>query len=134
MNSQTLLICDEVKQIYDWLDASIGNIGVQCKACGKCCDFKSFGHRLYITTPELLCFKTNIKDLKQMTTDVCPYMQNGKCTAREFRFAGCRIFFCKANSELLSELGEQAVEKFKKLCDKYSLQYRYTDLKTALNG
>ncbi|MDD5133843.1 MAG: hypothetical protein PHP01_00350 [Phycisphaerae bacterium] len=134
MNSQTLLICDEVEQIYDWLDASINKIGGECSACGRCCDFKSFGHRLYITTPEVLYFKTNLKNLKQMTTDVCPYMEKGKCTAREFRFAGCRIFFCKTDGELLSKLSEQAVEKFKKLCDKYSLQYRYTDLKTALNG
>lgn len=133
MSSQTLLICDEVKRIYDWLDASINSIGGRCSACGECCDFKSFGHKLYITTPELLYFKTNIKDLKQMT-DICPYMQSDKCTAREFRFAGCRIFFCKADSELLSSLSEQTLEKFKKLCDKYSLQYRYTDLKTALNG
>ena len=134
MNSQTLLICNEVKQIYDRLDTDISEIAGQCTACGNCCDFERFGHRLFIASPELLYFKTNIKDLKPMHVGVCPYMQDNKCTAREFRFAGCRIFFCKADEEFQNKLSEQAIKDFKQICDKYQFPYRYIDLKTALNS
>ena len=58
----------------------------------------------------------------------------GKCTVRNFRFAGCRIFFCKADADLQSKLSEQASKKFKVICEKYDLPYRYIDLPTALSN
>ncbi|MFA6186849.1 MAG: hypothetical protein WC770_06540 [Phycisphaerae bacterium] len=167
--SQTNEICEQVKKIYDWLDSQLAETADKCTACGNCCDFARFGHKLFITSPELLYFKTNIGDLtpiplnncdcctrvsaagingckpldaqviipfgiKPMPAGVCPYMQDKKCTARDFRFAGCRIFFCKADEEFQSKLSEQAIKDFKQICDKYQLPYRYTDLKTALNN
>jgi hypothetical protein len=169
-NEKSIKICSEVKKIYDWLDSNIKNFNPQCTACGKCCDFGTFGHKLFITTPELLYFYKNVKNFKPMATQSCPYLENGtpphqfilqkanlkehlkqngsaskilpqntnwcggKCTARDFRFAGCRIFFCKADSEQLNQLSEQAIKKFKTLCEKYDLPYRYADLATAMNS
>lgn len=134
MSENVNLICREVAEIYQWLGENISQPENGCQACGKCCRFESFGHKLFLTTPELLYFYSNIKDLKKMPVPDCPYMQDGKCTARDFRFAGCRIFFCKADDEMLSNLSEQALEKFKKICEKYKLPYRYVDLATALNS
>ena len=131
--SQTNEICEQVKKIYARLDTQLADAAAQCGACGNCCDFEKFGHKLFITSPELLYFKTNLKNLKPMPTDVCPYRLDNKCTAREFRFAGCRIFFCKADEDFQSKLTEQAIRDFKQICDNYQLSYRYTDLKTALN-
>jgi Fe-S-cluster containining protein len=137
-------ICKQVSQIYDWLDSQIKSLNAECSACGKCCDFDAFGHKLFITTPELLYFKKNIvissevpihRDgvEKSIQKNICPYLKDGKCTARDFRFAGCRIFFCKADSEKINELSEQAIEKFKTLCDEYNFPYRYMELSAALN-
>lgn len=134
MKNQTNEICEQVKKIYARLDSQLADAAAQCGGCGNCCDFETFGHRLFITSPELLYFKTNIKDLKPMPLGVCPYMRDNKCTAREFRFAGCRIFFCKADEDFQSELTEQAIRDFKQICDNYQLPYQYTDLKTALNS
>jgi Fe-S-cluster containining protein len=127
-------LCSEVKEIYDWLDSNIKNFNPQCTVCGKCCDFGTFDHKLFVTTPELLYFYKNIKNLKSMPAQICPYLENNKCTARDFRFSGCKIFFCKADSEQLNQLSEQAIKKFKALCEKYNLPYRYADLATALNS
>jgi hypothetical protein len=137
-------ICSEVKEIYDWLDSNIKNFNPQCAACGKCCDFGTFGHKLFVTTPELLYFYKNVKNLKptcppkpwrrRMPAQTCPYLENNKCSARDFRFAGCRIFFCKADSEQLSRLSEETIKKFKTLCEKYDLPYRYADLATTMNS
>lgn len=130
---KTVSICNQVAQIYAWLDENIKNLDLNCSACGKCCNFDSFGHKLFITTPELLYFYENVKPLRKMTGQSCPYMENKKCTARDFRFAACRIFFCKADTEKKNKLSEQTIEKFKALCDEFDLPYRYVDLATALN-
>lgn len=130
---KTVSICNQVAQIYAWLDENIKNLDLNCSACGKCCNFDSFGHKLFITTPELLYFYENVKPLRKMTGQSCPYMENKKCTARDFRFAACRIFFCKADTEKINKLSEQTIEKFKALCDEFDLPYRYVDLATALN-
>ena len=130
MKNQASEICGEVKKIYDWLDSQLADAADKCTACGNCCDFARFGHRLFVTTPELLYFKNNIKNFLPMRTGVCPYMKNNKCTAREFRFASCRIFFCKADEEFQNKISEQAVKDFKQICDKYQLFYQYIDLLT----
>ncbi|PKL47368.1 MAG: hypothetical protein CVV39_05795 [Planctomycetes bacterium HGW-Planctomycetes-1] len=143
-SSTALKICKQVSQIYDWLDSQIKSMNVECQTCGKCCNFDAFGHKLFITTPELLYFKKNIvissevpinRDgaEKSIQKNICPYLKDGKCAARNFRFAGCRIFFCKADSEKINKLSEQAIEKFKTLCDEYNFPYRYVNLATALN-
>lgn len=128
------IICDKVAQIYDWLDENLKNLDPNCSACGKCCNFDSFGHKLFITTPELLYFYENLEPLRKMTGQSCPYLKDGKCDARNFRFSACRIFFCKSDSEKLNQLSEQAIEKFKALCDELDFPYRYIDLATALNS
>lgn len=68
-----------------------------------------------------------------MTAGRCPYQKQNQCTTREFRFAGCRIFFCKGDSEKQNALCEEAIKKFKALCDEYDFPYRYMELSAALN-
>jgi hypothetical protein len=133
MKSKNEKICDSVKQIYDWLDEQIKLFDADCSACGKCCDFDSFGHKLYITSPEMLYFYENLKPLQKMAAGRCPYQRQNQCTAREFRFAGCRIFFCKGNSEKQNALCEEVIKKFKALCNEYDFPYHYMELSAALN-
>ena len=151
------LICDQVAKIYDWLDSNLKPSTNRCSACGKCCNFESFGHKLFVTTPELLYFSKNVKNLRSTSTQTplearcqrrltatkggppltgqtCPYLENDKCGARNYRFAGCRIFFCKTDTELQTKLSEETVKKFRLLCDKFNFPYRYIDLMTALNS
>jgi hypothetical protein len=134
IGTAALQICAQVKQIYDWLDENIKPLNNKCDACGKCCNFDSFGHKLFVTTPELLYFSRNVKNSRKMSTQTCPYLENGKCGARNHRFAGCRIFFCKEDKDLQNKLSEQASKKFKAICEKYDLPYRYIDLPTALSN
>jgi len=134
-----------VVEIYDWLDLQIrksGDSGRACEACGKCCDFaqpapeQGFDHRLFVTTPELmyLAAKLGAKNIKPMTTSRCPYNTDGKCTIYEYRFAGCRIFYCKGDTDFQSKLSESALNKFKSICTDFQIPYRYTDLAAALNN
>jgi hypothetical protein len=131
-------LINAVAEVYNWLNSQIENhedLAGQCRACGKCCDFESFGHKLFVTPPELMCLAANLgtENIKPMTTGRCPYNINGKCSVYEHRFSGCRIFSCKGDADFQSGLSESAVKKFKAICKNFQIPYRYTDLATAFN-
>ncbi len=130
-------IVDAVGGLYSRLEVNLSSSPMPCKACGQCCDFESFGHRLFLTSPELIYFQVGLTQnsipLLPMTTGVCPYRKDSKCSVYPWRFAGCRIFNCTGDAELQSRLSEQAIDQMKNLCQQYDLPYRYLDLKTALN-
>ncbi|MHC5083716.1 MAG: YkgJ family cysteine cluster protein [Planctomycetota bacterium] len=130
MNEQ---IIKQVQQIYDWVDEQVAGLDQSCRACGKCCDFESFGHRLYVTTPELIHFAHHLgPEIKEMPTGVCPYRIDGKCSVYPYRFTGCRIFACNGDEDKQNLLCEQAISKLKALCEEHNLEYRYVYLKVGL--
>lgn len=136
--TSNLLITEKVAEIYEWLDLQIENnkaLIAPCSCCGRCCNFDAFGHLLFVTTQELVFLKQNLKNknMKKMQTSRCPYNEQGKCSIHPFRFAGCRIFYCKGNADFQNELSESVLEKLKSLCEKFDVPYCYTDIKTALN-
>ena len=126
-------IADEVAKIYSGLDGQLRKYSADCSACGKCCDFASFGHKLFVSSAEMVYLNRSV-EIKPMLTARCPYQAADKCTIHPHRFAACRIFFCKADELLQNELGEQTLKKLKSLCEKFNLPYRYTDLAVALNN
>lgn len=130
MNEQ---IIEQVKRVYEWLDSEVASIGRGCTACGQCCDFDAYGHRLYVTSPEMLHFKHFVgPDLKPMPSGVCPYRVDGKCTVYPYRFSGCRIFDCRTDPVAQNRLCEESIGRLKKICDELNLPYRYVYLKPAL--
>lgn len=131
-NSQ---LAKRVAEIYNRLNSQIRQSAGACSTCGKCCDFESFDHKLFVTTPELryLVASLGAENMKPMTTGRCPYNIEGKCGIYEHRFSGCRIFCCKGDKDFQGELSESALKQFKSLCTEFQIPYRYTDLATALN-
>ena len=132
-------LLEKVEQIYNWLDGEIGNrsdLAGECKACGACCDFGGSDHRLFVTAPEImyLVAKLETKNIRPMTTGRCPYQADGKCTVYDNRFAGCRIFCCRADKDFQSELSEEALRRLKAVCDELKIPYRYRGLAAALNN
>ena len=126
-------ILEQVDAIYQGLRNELVQLDQQCTACGQCCDFESFGHRLYITTPELIYFRHFVAPpIKEMATGVCPYCVDGKCTVYPYRFAGCRIFTCKGDAEKENRICEEAIRRLKSLCDGYGLDYHYVSLPQGL--
>ena len=131
-------LLEKIVEIYDWLDAQIReNAGMagRCNICGKCCNFDSYDHHLFVTQPEVmyLTAKLGSENIKPMTDGICPYNVDGKCTVYEHRFAACRIFCCNGDTDFQSGLSESALEKLKSICTEFQIPYRYTNLATALN-
>jgi Fe-S-cluster containining protein len=132
MRAESQIISD-VEAIYRWVDEQAAGMGGGCAACGDCCDFERFGHRLYVTTPEMLYFKHYLgPNVKEMNSGVCPYRVGGKCSIYPYRFSGCRIFQCKGDEQKQNALSEQAIRKLKTVCDTYRIRYEYIYLKTGL--
>lgn len=128
-----------VAEVYEWIDWQVrgnGNLAGHCRACGDCCDFARFDHRLFVTPPEMiyLAAKVGVENLRSMPGSQCPYQADGRCTVYEHRFAGCRIFCCGASPDFQSALSERAISRLRALCERFNIPYRYTDLPTALNG
>ena len=134
----TNILVERVAKTYQWLDCELGRgaelTGV-CRACGMCCDFDRFEHRLYVTPPEImyLAAKTGKQGIRPMSDGKCPYNVEGRCTIRNVRFAGCRIFFCRGDKDFQSALSNQAIERFKSICEELRIPYRYVEVKTALS-
>jgi Fe-S-cluster containining protein len=132
-------LLEEVAALYEWIDSQVkqdpGRAG-RCKACGACCDFPTYDHRLFVTPPELayLAAKLGTQKLNTMTTGRCPYQQGPACTVHEHRFAACRIFCCDGDPDFQSELSEEALRRLKALCEAFQVPYRYQDLAAALAG
>ncbi|MHC5060332.1 MAG: hypothetical protein ACYTFK_04515 [Planctomycetota bacterium] len=129
-------VAGTVAEVYNWVDSQIDRTASRCEACGKCCDFENYDHRLFVTSPELIFFSSKIgpDKTKPMPAALCPYNIGGECSVYPYRFGGCRIFFCKGDNEFQSRLSEQTVGKFKAICETFHIPYRYTDLAAALNG
>lgn len=129
----------KVAEIYQWLDIQIqhhNSLSGSCQVCGECCDFVQFDHKLFVTGPELRYLAENLapEKLKKMTANRCPYSVNGKCTIYNYRFAGCRIFCCKADPDFQTRLSNSVLEEIKSLCNDLHIPYQYQDLATALNN
>ncbi|MCE5184920.1 MAG: hypothetical protein LLF76_02200 [Planctomycetaceae bacterium] len=127
-------IIHQVGSIYQWLDGRLAALAPACRACGNCCDFEAYGHRLYVTTPELLYFKHFTgPGIKPMPSGVCPYQADRQCTVYPYRFSGCRIFNCHTDAAVQNELCEEALRRLKALCPAFDIAYEYLYLKDALN-
>lgn len=129
----------EVAALYQWIETRREQEPKQagrCQACGACCDFVAYDHRLYVTPPELayLAAKLGVRELRPMPTERCPYQQGTCCTVHEHRFAACRIFCCGGAPDFQSEVSEEALRRLKGLCEEFRVPYRYQDLAAALAG
>ena len=63
-------ILARVAELYAWVDQQIQGLECSpCQACGQCCDFSGYDHRLFVTTPELIHFQLQLTEpVRSMTT------------------------------------------------------------------
>ncbi len=118
-----------VSDLYENIDDTTADSC--CDNCKKCCDFGEFGHRLFVTSVELLHFVSNVDQIKKPEASVCPYLDaEGGCTVRDIRPVGCRTFFCKPADDTLTE---RTLSDIKIFLDTDRFPYYYIEWLHALH-
>jgi len=90
-----------VAGVFAETDAIIADHSPVCTNRSLCCHFDAYDHRLYVTSTELAYFLSGFSDdlLSPENDGYCPYQVGGRCTARQHRPLGCRVFFCDPDSQ-----------------------------------
>lgn len=141
-------VLSDVQVVYDDIERLIAEAAWSCRACGSCCHFAEFGHRLFITTPEIIYFLSALRDGRvdraqaaaaiaamgdAMEGRFCPLQAGRSCTVRSARPAGCRMFFCDPGDiEKSCQAYEIAHSRLKAICESRSVPYAYVEWTTAL--
>ncbi|MCP4710385.1 MAG: YkgJ family cysteine cluster protein [Planctomycetes bacterium] len=134
---------DAVKNIYQQIEHHLDAAGAQCQSCRQCCDFATYGHRLYASTLEMLYFVHQLPTnnspndypaIKQLNNHRCPYQDDKGCQIYHARTAGCRIFYCRQlDTGFQHELTEMVLKTLKKLHRQSHAVYLYADIGHWLN-
>ena len=125
-------IRDELTALYRELDEAVAMTGPVCQLSGRCCRFKDYGHTLFLSAPEALLL---VADAPQPPGQLdngqsCPWQDvRGRCTARDARPLGCRVFFCDPSFETHApELSETFLARLKQLARRHGWPWNYAPL------
>ena len=103
--------------LYAELDAAVARLGPVCEVSGRCCRFEEYGHTLFLSEPEAAVLVADapapVRPLDAGLT--CPWQdERGRCTAREARPLGCRVYFCDPTfQEHAPRLSEEFLSRLK---------------------
>lgn len=125
-------IHNEARAVYQALDREITELGPICLLSGKCCRFEEYGHTLFISALEfdILLNEAPAPSRPLDDGETCPWQDGrGRCTAREARPLGCRIYFCDPGHEPHApELSERYLAQLKRLTERYKTSWNYAPL------
>jgi hypothetical protein len=127
----------ELRELYEELDREVASLGPVCALSGRCCRFLEYGHTLFISFAEvrylLELAPAPPSPLDQGAT--CPWQDSlGRCTARESRPLGCRIYHCDpAFEEELHRLSERFIDRLKALSTRHNIAWNYAPLHRHLH-
>jgi Fe-S-cluster containining protein len=123
---------DALQAVYAALDAEVRRLNPVCAVSGRCCRFDEYGHTLFLSAPEAALLLADAPAPSRPLDDgaTCPWQDDrGRCTAREARPLGCRVYFCDpAYQEHLPEVGEAAIARLKRLVEEMDLPWDYAPL------
>ncbi len=121
-----------LQAIYADLDAEIGRLAPTCLLSGRCCRFEDYGHTLFLSGPEaaLLLADAPPPSRPLDAGATCPWQDaQGRCSAREARPLGCRVYFCDpAYQGHAPELSETFLKRLKLLVEDANLSWNYAPL------
>ncbi|MCK6482855.1 MAG: hypothetical protein HUU22_05095 [Phycisphaerae bacterium] len=69
------------------------------------------------------------------TERICPYQIGGRCTARDHRPIGCRIFYCDPSAQAWqSDVFEKYLAELKQIGAELGVEYRFVEWVSALEA
>jgi Fe-S-cluster containining protein len=128
----------ELRHLYQDVDQAVSDLGPACALSGRCCRFHEYGHTLFLSAAEAVLLANQAprpaRDLD--AGESCPWQDaHGRCTAREARPLGCRIYFCDPlYEEHASTLSERFLKRLKLLADERDWPWQYAPLHDHLHA
>lgn len=124
----------DITEIYNKIDSELSGINPGCDACGTCCHFNTYDHVLYTSNIETNYILENVIvpsfDPNQGT---CPFLANNKCTIREYRTLGCRVFFCNPDyKEKSQDIYNKYYTMIKDLAIRNKVEWHYAPMMKLL--
>ena len=120
--------------VYRRADAETTRGRALCLGGGACCKFDLTAHRLYLSTGELafLC-QSPPADPRRCRLGRCPYQVAARCSARQHRPLGCRLFFCDPRARDWSRpCHERYHREIQLLHERRRVPYLYAELTGSL--
>jgi hypothetical protein len=128
----------ELAELYARLDAEVARLAPVCRISGRCCRFREYGHTLFLSAPEADYLLSGASPAVRPLDDgaTCPWQdEHGRCTAREARPLGCRVYFCDpAYQDEAPALSERFIAGLKRLADRHGLAWDYAPLHRHLQA
>jgi hypothetical protein len=122
----------ELRVVYNQVDQQVANLGPVCQLSGRCCRFAEYGHTLFVSSLEIryLIAGAQAPSRPLDRGDSCPWQdQQGRCTARDSRPLGCRIFHCDPSyQEVGQEISERFITELKRITQRWDLAWNYAPL------
>lgn len=129
--------------IYTMISDQVAARAPVCVASGRCCNFESYGHRLYATGLEAAwCVSLLTPDHPNLTPETvaaalerggCPFQVGTLCGAHTIKPVGCRTYYCDPTAQQWQEdLTERAHAMVKSLHATTGVPYRYMEWRTLL--
>jgi Fe-S-cluster containining protein len=125
-------IMGELRELYSQLDGEVARLAPVCLVSGRCCRFREYGHTLFVSEPELEFLLIGAPEPARPLDDgeTCPWQDaHGRCTAREARPLGCRVYFCDpAYESAAPDLSESFIARLKHLTERHGAPWHYAPL------
>ena len=114
----------ELEKIYQSVDAEIQNHTIECRMCGKCCNFSTNEMRLYIFQIERLYLQSRLGKKLSLRSGCCSGQQGNTCDIHQYRPIGCRTQFC---TYTFQDIYEKYAREIAKLERRHDIPYIYQD-------
>ncbi len=132
------LVREPLQAIYAELDLEIAAHQPVCVLSGRCCKFAEYDHTLFVSAPEFALLLADAPAPSRPLDEglTCPWQDlQGRCTAREARPLGCRVYFCDPKYEPHSgPITESHLAKVRDVCDSLALPWAYAPLHNHLRA
>lgn len=138
------MISGSLDEIYARLSSAVAARGPVCWSSGRCCNFETTGHRLYVTGLEAAYTLTRLPaEIRIVLGSIseararggCPFQSANLCAVHAIKPLGCRIFFCDRSAQSWQrELSEQMLEQIRALHDRHGVDYLYAEWRSLLES
>jgi hypothetical protein len=122
----------QLRAIYGELDEAVAELAPVCRLSGRCCRFEEYGHTLFLSAAEAAVLIADapppVRPFDRGET--CPWQdRGGRCTARDARPLGCRVYFCDPrHDDQAPILTERFLSRLKNLADQRGWPWDYAPL------